>query len=131
MPDVREEAAVNTMAKAVLILLLLLGAGAFVRSGSAAAADRAPARMATGKSHVLPFPRSPRAQAVWAERACWNACQAACTAALPKCFARESQGFCLEHNDTCDRACQSDCRTRGGPYVGALFAAPDLPGDDP
>lgn len=118
-------AAVKGMAKAVLLLLLLLGVGALVRSGSAVAADLSISGSTHSRGRMLPFARSPRAEAVWAERACWNGCQSACAAALPKCLAGKSQGLCLERNDACDRTCQSHCRTRGGPYVGALFEGPD------
>ena len=65
----------------------------------------------------LPFPRSPRAETVWASRACWSECQSFCTWDLVGCLRVDAQGRCLKHTDACDRACQRDCRTRGGPYL--------------
>lgn len=103
--------------KPVIALLVLLGAGLLLTAGgSAGAADLVltPAPVHAGR---LPFARSPRAQAVWAERTCWRACQSYCTWDFAACLRVASQGACLGHTDVCDRACQSDCRTRGGPLV--------------
>lgn len=76
---------------------------------------------------VLPFPRSERAQAIWASAACWAPCQSVCTDALDRCL-RESpdQARCLAAADTCDRICQSGCR-QGGELGGGPLIAPIPP----
>lgn len=69
----------------------------------------------------LPFPREARAQAVWGERACWSECQSYCTWGEAACLERDPQGRCLKLTDRCDRMCQRECRTRGGPLVPDIF----------
>jgi hypothetical protein len=69
----------------------------------------------------LPFPRDARAQAVWGERACRTDCQSYCTWGEAACLARDPQGHCLKVTDRCDRMCQRECRTRGGPLVPDIF----------
>jgi len=68
-------------------------------------------------SPALPFPRSRRAQSVWASDACWRACGAHCAWNMAACLGHDAQGHCLKLTDRCDRACQRDCRTWGGPLV--------------
>jgi hypothetical protein len=65
----------------------------------------------------LTFPRSERAQSVWASDACWSECGAYCAWGEAGCLARDSQGQCLKLTDTCDRYCQRQCRTSGGPLL--------------
>ena len=101
------------MRRAAVLIGLMLGSIVLL-GGELAAAERVPA---TASVQVLPFPRSPRAGSVWAARACWSQCQAYCTWDLTGCLPVDSQGRCLKHADACDRACQRDCRTRGGPYL--------------
>lgn len=72
-------------------------------------------------SKDLPFQRDARAQAVWSERACWSDCQSFCTWNEAACFQLDAQGRCLKLTDRCDRACQRECRTRGGPFVPDIF----------
>lgn len=69
----------------------------------------------------LPFPRSGRSQAVWASAACWNDCQSYCTWGEAACLQTDAQGRCLTYTDRCDRFCQRDCRTRGGPLFAPLL----------
>ena len=88
--------------------------GGIVLPTLAAAADRT---VAPAYQETLPFPRTPRAEAVWASRACWSECQSFCTWDLVGCLRVDAQGRCLKHTDACDRACQRNCRTRGGPYL--------------
>lgn len=110
------------MKRLAIILAVLVGGISVPPNGPAAAADlgvaRAPAYV---QLHALPFPRSARAAAVWGEGACWHSCQATCTWGLPACLSVDGQGRCLQDTNACDRSCQRDCRTRGGPYVAPLF----------
>lgn len=67
--------------------------------------------------YVLPFPRSERAQSVWANTACWQDCQRTCAWGLTECVYQDAQGTCLQITDRCDRYCQRACRSQGGPYL--------------
>jgi hypothetical protein len=98
---------------AAVLIGLLLGGIAMPTMAPAAERTLAPANYV----RELPFPRSPRAEAVWASRACWGECQSTCTWDLVGCLRVDAQGRCLKHTAACDRACQRDCRTRGGPYL--------------
>lgn len=102
----------------IFLLALLFGAIGMPGLGQVRAADLglriAPAY---SRGHDLPFPRSARAAAVWGEGACWNDCQATCTWDQTACLSADSQGACVKDTDACDRMCQRDCRTRGGPYM--------------
>jgi len=80
------------------------------------AADTA-ARPLSARSFVLPFPRSERAQSVWAASACWSECGAYCAWGEAGCLTRDAQGQCLKLTDTCDRYCQRECRSSGGPLL--------------
>jgi hypothetical protein len=71
----------------------------------------------------LPFSRSERADAVWAETACHYNCSAHCAWGLAACLGHDAQGYCLQVADACDRYCQRQCRTQGGPWVTDLFDA--------
>ena len=68
-------------------------------------------------SSDLPFPRSERAQSVWASDRCWKECGAYCAWGLAGCLQQDSQGLCLKLTDRCDRSCQRQCRTYGGPFL--------------
>ena len=75
---------------------------------------------------ALPYPREPRAAAVWKERACWSQCGSYCAWGMAACLRQErvsqvSQGTCLKLTDRCDRSCQRDCRTAGGPLLPDVF----------
>ena len=74
---------------------------------------------------MLPFPRTRRSQAVFASDACWAECQSFCTWNEAACLQVDAQGRCLRVTDRCDRACQRDCRTRGGPFVSLDFLVGD------
>jgi len=69
----------------------------------------------------LPFPRSERAQSVWASGACWSECGAHCAWGMAGCLERDAQGTCLKLTDKCDRYCQRECRTSGGPLLPIEF----------
>lgn len=68
-------------------------------------------------AYELPFPRSERAQSVWASGACWSECGAYCAWGIAACLQRDEQGRCLFLGDTCDRYCLKQCRTSGGPLL--------------
>lgn len=91
---------------AALTLLALPAAAADIRQGAAA-----------GPGLSLPFPRSARAQSVWAADACARDCGATCAWGQAQCLERDTQGQCLQLTDACDRTCQRNCRTSGGPYL--------------
>ncbi len=64
-----------------------------------------------------PFPRSERAQAVWASGVCWSECGSYCAWHLNGCLHHDSQGICILYSAACDRYCQRACRTQGGPFL--------------
>jgi len=103
------------MARLLYALIILIVAAPAVVS----AADLSRARRAPPATFVdeLPFPRTERAQSVWASRACWRGCQVQCTWGLNACVNQGPQGECLAWTNGCDRSCQRQCRTMGGPYV--------------
>jgi len=77
----------------------------------------------SARHRELPFPRSERAQSVWASGACWSECGSHCTWGLAACLQVDAQGHCLKLGDACDRYCQRECRTEGGPFVPDIFDA--------
>jgi hypothetical protein len=88
---------------------------------SAVAADRPVGWRHSVPDHALPFPRSERAQAVWAADACWHQCGAYTAWNLVTCLKHDTQGHCLKVTDAADRACQRDCRIWGGPLCRLNF----------
>jgi hypothetical protein len=70
-----------------------------------------------GPPQPLPFARSERSASVWASDACWNDCRASCAWDLNGCLHYDSQGTCILYSAACDRYCQRDCRTQGGPLL--------------
>ena len=104
--------------KRFFLPVALLWGGIMLPYHSAAEADAAAVWSARPPAaEILPFPRSKRAQAIWAGDACWSACQSYCTWDAVACFAHDAQGHCLKLTDRCDRYCQRQCRLRGGPYL--------------
>jgi hypothetical protein len=102
------------MKRAVMLIGLVFGGIVMPCAEWATAADRA---LAPAAVQALPFPRSQRAESIWAADACWGQCQSVCTWDLVGCLQVDNQGRCLKHTDACDRFCQRDCRSRGGPYL--------------
>ena len=100
-----------------VIGLLALLCGAFVSGSAPAWAADPQYRAQAAPGPALPFPRSERAQSVWASGACWSACGAYCAWGQTGCLERDAQGLCLRLTDTCDRYCQRNCRTSGGPLL--------------
>ena len=100
------------------ILAGLAAIGILLLAGAAWAADT---RTATWRyiahSSELPFPRSERAQSVWASDRCWRECGSYCAWGMAGCLQQDSQGLCLKLTDKCDRYCQRECRTAAGPFL--------------
>ena len=114
----------------LVLLLLLFGGIVLPAAGPAAAADLKPMKARSWHSSswrsplqrdVLPFPRGERAQSVWASGACWSDCGSHCAWGLAGCLERDAQGQCLKLTDACDRYCQRECRTSGGPLLPIEF----------
>jgi len=105
----------GTLSIVVGSLLLLAGVA------SAAAADYSLRRAPAAHVTELPFPRSWRAQSVWASDACWADCGSHCTWGIAACLEHDNQGHCLKLGNTCDRYCQRECRTYGRPLVPDLL----------
>ena len=104
------------------ILLGLLFIGILMAAGPAAAVDgKTPSWRYNAHSPDLPFPHSRRAEAVWASGACWSECGSYCAWGLAGCLKVDSQGHCLKLTDRCDRYCQRQCRTWGGPLLSIEF----------
>lgn len=107
------------MTRAFFLLVTLLGG--LVLTGPSVAADLRPVvtktwRMST-RTDVPPFPRSERSQAVWDGNARWTDCGGYCAWGQTQCLERDSQGTCLKLTDKCDRMCQRESRTAGGPLI--------------
>ena len=112
----------GAMVRLLIVGLLLL------LSAPVPAAELAPAVRSSVSTELraLPYPREPRAAAVWNERACWSQCGSHCAWGMAACLRQEkvgqmSQGTCLKLTDRCDRSCQRDCRTAGGPLLPDVF----------
>lgn len=105
----------------LVVLALLLGGIVLPAAGPAMGADLKPMTAGSWRSplyrDVLPFPRSERAQSVWASGACWSDCGSHCAWGLAGCLERDAQGQCVRLTDACDRYCQRECRTSGGPLL--------------
>jgi hypothetical protein len=104
-----------------LLAMLLLALALLSAAAPGVAADRAGAWRQAAPEYVPAFPRSKRAQAVWAADRCWRECGAYTAWDLVACLQYDSQGRCLKHTDAADRACQRDCRIWGGPLLPLEF----------
>lgn len=100
----------------IVLLALLFGGMMPAMVGPADASDVKPWRF-NRPSQELPFARSERSQAVWAAGTCWSECGAYCAWGQSGCLQRDSQGQCLKLTDKCDRYCQRNCRSAGGPLL--------------
>ena len=101
------------MKRFALVLALLLGG---LSALPAQAADGAIWRY--NKHNPEPaFPLNKRAESIWASGACWSECGSYTTWNLVACLDQDRQGRCLKRADAGDRACQRECRTRGGPLL--------------
>jgi hypothetical protein len=102
--------------KQLILLIALLLAG-FSAVGPATAADGVKAWRYTAKNQEPPFPRGDQAQSIWASGSCWSECGSYCAWGQTACLEHEAQGQCIKLTDKCDRYCQRDCRTSGGPLL--------------
>ena len=103
----------------VLFGLLLVG---ILVAGSARALDgKAPSWRYNAHNPDLPFSHSRRAEAVWASAACWSECGSYCGWGVAGCVQENAQGRCLKLTDKCERYCQRQCRTWGGPLLPIEF----------
>ena len=108
------------MKPSMVLTVLLVGGILLPSAGPAAANDSKPWRF-DQRSQELPFPRGARAQSVWASGTCWSECGAYCAWGAAGCLTRDAQGLCLKLTDKCDRYCQRQCRTSGGPLLPLEF----------
>jgi hypothetical protein len=100
----------------------LLFAGILICTGPAGAGDaKGPSWRYDKHSQELPFPRGERAASIWASGACWSECGSYCAWGMAGCLRVDSQGRCLKLTDKCDRYCQRECRTMGGPLLPIEF----------
>lgn len=107
-----------------LMILIALLLGGIVMLAPAQAADFKPLHTSSPNAapgQELPFPRSERAQSVWASGACWSECGSYCAWGQAGCLQRDAQGTCLKLADKCDRTCQRECRSSGGPLLPVEF----------
>jgi hypothetical protein len=102
--------------KLSIILISLFLCGIFMPPGQATAAD-VNASPYSAQREPLPFPRSERAQSVLASGVCWSDCGAHCAWGMAGCLTHDAQGECLKLTDACDRYCQRECRSSGGPLL--------------
>jgi len=107
--------------KPVIMIVALLLSGLWALPAPVSAADLKPMQASnwrmTMQRDALPFPRSERAQSVWASGTCWSECGSYCAWGQTACLERDAQGQCLKLTDKCDRYCQRECRTSGGPLL--------------
>lgn len=113
------------MKRTIVLIALLLGGLWAASAGPAGAADLKPLSAKTSTKiwrmntpiAEPPFPRSERSQAVWDGGARWTECGSYCAWGQTQCLERDSQGLCLKLTDKCDRLCQRESRTAGGPLL--------------
>ena len=98
------------------LLAGLAAVGIMMGAGAACATETVTWRY-NARNPELPFPRSERAQSVWASDRCWKECGSYCAWGMAGCLQQDSQGLCLKVTDRCDRYCQRECRKWGGPFV--------------
>jgi hypothetical protein len=108
------------MKRSVVLIALLIGSILLPWTSPAAAGDAKTWRY-TARSQELPFPRSEQAQSIWASGACWSECGSYCAWGRTGCLEHDAQGQCLKLTDKCDRFCQRECRTSGGPLLPIEF----------
>lgn len=106
------------MRRASVLILLAIFSAALAKPSSAA--DLTHWRSTNARIYEatpLPFPRSERAQAVWASLACWTDCGRQCAWGQAACLKVDVQATCIFWTDACDRSCQRQCRLMGGPLL--------------
>ena len=109
------------MKHALVLIAIVLGGLLLPSAGPAGAADQVVMKASPWRYNAprgdLPFPRSERAQSVWASGACWSECGSYCAWGQTACLQHDAQGQCIKLTDSCDRYCQRECRTSGGPWL--------------
>ena len=112
------------MKRWIVLIALVLG-GLVPAVGQATADDLRPAPVTIWRYNnhpeALPFVRSERSQSVWASGACWSDCGSYCAGGQAGCLERDAQGQCIKLTDKCDRYCQRECRSMGGPFLPIEF----------
>ena len=98
------------------ILVGLVSIGIVISAGAGYATETTTWRY-NARNSELPFPRSEQAQSVWASDRCWKECGSYCAWGMAGCLQQDSQGLCLKLTNKCDRYCQRECRTTGGPFL--------------
>jgi hypothetical protein len=101
--------------KLLLLLTALLMAGLSTASATDAELSRRPVAAPASVYRVIP--RSPAASLVWAGDACWRGCAMDCGRHLAACVSADAPENCIAQNDACDRFCQRECRSYGGPLL--------------
>jgi len=105
----------------VLAAILTVGGSAVAGDGKAPASFPSSAWRYDRHGADIPYPRSERAQSIWASGQCWSECGSYCAWGLAGCLRQDSQGRCVKLTDKCDRYCQRECRTMGGPLLPIEF----------
>ena len=100
-----------------ILLGLFLAVILLAAAPAMAAEGRASPWRYNAHSQDLPFSRGERAESVWASGGCWTECGSYCAWGLIGCLQQDSQGQCVKLTDKCDRYCQRECRTVGGPFL--------------
>ena len=104
-----------------ILLGLIFGGILFAANPAIAAESNPPSWRYNAHNEDLPFPRGKRAESVWASGACWTECGSYCAWGMAGCLKEDSQGRCLKLTDKCERYCQRECRSRGGPFLSVEF----------
>ena len=105
------------MKTSIILIALLFGGILLPSAGPAAAADGVKPWRYTAQRQEPPFSRSERAQSVWASGSCWSDCGSHCAWGQTGCLQHDAQGQCIKFTDACDRYCQRECRSSGGPLL--------------
>jgi hypothetical protein len=98
-----------------LLIAALLMAGVPSAEAADAGSWRKPAAAPAMSYRVIP--RSPEAALVWAGDACWRGCAMDCGRHFRACLSADAPANCIAQNDACDRFCQRECRSYGGPLL--------------
>jgi hypothetical protein len=100
-----------------LLLLAAFFAAFCLLSAEAADVGIWPRPAAAPASTFRVIPRSPEASLVWASDACWKGCAMDCGQHFKTCLSADAASNCIAQNDACDRFCQRECRSYGGPLL--------------
>lgn len=101
--------------KRLLLIVTMLMAG-FAPAKAADVGGWRKAEPAPAATYRI-IPRSPAASLIWAGDACWRGCAMDCGRHLRACLSADAAENCQAQNDACDRFCQRECRSYGGPFL--------------